>query len=200
MRRLPFKRPTTHYDERIKVLDEKICELINERKKISDNNPGYPPFQYISDWSRKYNIYEDFLKSLFGSLFNEKMYVPIIEPEGFIKNLQVLKSIEIDNRFFSVINIRQYSNCSIIALDVDWDDSENDSIEAHQKYTQFELHISEKYNSRFREGSGGSGHYHFIYVVSPALPDNASGLNLLFKEYNPPYRNNQIGEDILIQL
>lgn len=36
--------------------------------------------------------------------------------------------------------------------------------------------------------------------MSPALPDNVSGLDLIFKEYNPPYRDKQIGQDIVIQL
>ena len=38
------------------------------------------------------------LESVFSSLWNEKWYKPSIEPEGFLKNLPVLKSIEIDTR------------------------------------------------------------------------------------------------------
>lgn len=38
MEPMPFKRPTDHYDEEIKYIDEKICELINKRKEISKDN------------------------------------------------------------------------------------------------------------------------------------------------------------------
>jgi predicted RNA methylase len=33
---MKFNRPTNHYDERIKQIDEKICELVRERKKIPE--------------------------------------------------------------------------------------------------------------------------------------------------------------------
>jgi len=38
MERMPFQPPTTHYDERITEIDEKICELIRERSERSDDN------------------------------------------------------------------------------------------------------------------------------------------------------------------
>jgi hypothetical protein len=75
---MPFKRPTTHYDERINQIDQQICELIKQRKEISNNNPGYPPFEYISNWAEKFDLYQDQLKSVFTSLWNEDMYRPIV--------------------------------------------------------------------------------------------------------------------------
>ncbi|AGX42121.1 hypothetical protein CLSA_c11150 [Clostridium saccharobutylicum DSM 13864] len=83
LERMPYKRPTTHYDERIKELDEKICELINKRKNASDNDPGYPPFEYISNWAKKFDLYEDLLKSVFQSFWNEKLYKPVVRPKEF---------------------------------------------------------------------------------------------------------------------
>jgi hypothetical protein len=46
---MPFKRPTTHYDQRINEIDEQLCKLIKQRKEISNNNPGFPPLEYISN-------------------------------------------------------------------------------------------------------------------------------------------------------
>lgn len=90
MKRMPFERPTEHYDEKIKQIDEKICELINQRKEMSNNNPGYPPFEYISNWARKFDLYEDLLKSVFSSLWNEKIYMPFVEPEQFRRRSSAL--------------------------------------------------------------------------------------------------------------
>jgi hypothetical protein len=199
MKRMTYRRPTTHYDERIKQIDEKICELIKQRREISDNNPGYPPFEYISNWAEKFGLYEELLKSIFSLLWNEKMYKPFVEPEGFRRNLPVLKSIEVDNRLFSVTYIHQYSNSSIVNFNIDWD-STSDLSERQPRHTHFELFIDERYDCRMANGTGGDGHFHYNFIVSPPLPDNTSGIELFFKEYNKPFEDKQISHNIVIRL
>jgi hypothetical protein len=102
--RMPFERPTEHYDERISPIDEKLCELIKQRKEMSNNNPGFPPFEYIAAWAKKFEIYEDLIKTVFASLWNEKQFRPITEPDEFRKHLLVLKSVEKDNRMGQKVN------------------------------------------------------------------------------------------------
>jgi hypothetical protein len=34
VRRMPFVRPTDHYDERISQIDEQICELVKQRREV----------------------------------------------------------------------------------------------------------------------------------------------------------------------
>ncbi|HEX2925886.1 MAG TPA: hypothetical protein VHP38_06460 [Ruminiclostridium sp.] len=199
MRRMPFLRPTDYYDENVVQTDEKICELIKQRKDISNNNPGYPALEYIIDWSEKFDLYEDQLKSLFYTMWNEKTYRPFVEPKDFQKNIPVLKSIEVNDRLFSVIYIRQYANSSIVDFNVDWDNV-GDSQENRSHHTHFELFIDERYDCRMSDGTGGNGHMHYKYIVSPALPEDFVGIELTFKEYNPPFENNQIGQDIIIRL
>lgn len=199
MKRMTFKRPTTHYDERIKQVDEKICELIKHRKEISTNNPGYPPFEYITDWAAKNDLYEDLLKSIFSSLWNEKAYKPFIEPDDFQRNLPVLKYTEVDNRLFSVLSIRQYSNSSVVNFNIDWDNT-SDISDSQSRHAHFELFIDERYDCRMADGTGGHGHFHYNFIVSPPLPDNFSGIDLIFKEYGVPFNENQLGHDIVIRL
>ncbi|MFL0198269.1 hypothetical protein ACJDU8_22290 [Clostridium sp. WILCCON 0269] len=199
MKRISFKRPTNHYDERIKQIDEKICELIKQRKEISNNNPGYPPLEYISNWAEKYDLYDELLKSIFASLWNDKIYRVLIEPKEFQGNLPVLKSLEMDNRLFSVISICQYSNSSIVNFNIDWNNT-SDSLERQSRHTHFELSISEKYDCRMLSGTGGDGHFHYNFIVSPPLPNDISGIRLVFKEYTPPFMDIPIGEDVIIKL
>lgn len=52
MKQMPFEPPTNHYDERIEAIDEQICQLIKQRKELSNNNPGFPTNQHIADWSK----------------------------------------------------------------------------------------------------------------------------------------------------
>ncbi len=199
MNRISFRRPTEHYDEGIKQIDEKICELIKQRKEISSNNPGYPPFEYITNWGEKFDLYENLLKSIFASLYNENAFKAMVEPEGFIGNLPVLKAIEAEDRFFSITYICQYSNCSVINLNIDWDNT-NASAEHKSEHTHFKLFINSQYDCIFNSGTGGDGHHNYKFIVSPALPKDISGIQLIFKEYSMPDMDTPIGKDIIMQL
>lgn len=198
MKRLPYKRPTDHYDESIKGIDEKICKLIQTRKILSDNNPGYPPLEYISRWADDFGLYEEMLKSMFGVLWYEKQFKPYVEPEGFRLNVPVLKWTDINNCIYSVNLIRQYNNCSIVNFCMDWD-SEDDSPDERTRHRHFELELGGEYDCRLLRGSGSEGHYCYHYVVSPALPDEVSGMELLFKEYNQPFDDSETGMKVVFR-
>ena len=92
MKPMLFEPPTDHYDERIEATDEQICQLIKQRKELSDNNPGFPTEKHITDWSKKYDFEEDFLNYIFVDLLNEDLYKPVVEPKNFIKNTPVMKA------------------------------------------------------------------------------------------------------------
>lgn len=200
MKRMPFKRPTTYYDEKINKIDEQICKLIGRRKEISNNNPGYPPFEYISNWAEKFDLYEDQLKAIFISLWNEEIYRPIVEPRDFRMNLSVLKSIEIDKRFFSISYIHQYSNSSIVDLNVDLDRASETLDNQRTSHTNFKLYIDKEHDCTMIDGIAGNSHFHYKFIVSPPLPDNIYGTELIFKEYNIRFPDVQVGKDIVIQL
>ena len=78
MKRMPFEPPINHYDERIEAIDEQICQLIKQRKELSNNNPGFPTKQHIADWSKEYNFYEEFLNSIFSDFLYKRVLNYII--------------------------------------------------------------------------------------------------------------------------
>lgn len=199
MKRISFERPTEHYDERIFNIDEQICALINQRKEISGNNPGFPPFGYISKWASSFGLYEDYLKAVFGTLRSEEHFKPMIEPSGFRRHIPVLKSIEKDEHFYSVTSLRQYSNASVITFSIDWDMTTDISSNTH-KHSHFELCLGEKYDCRMTNGGGTSGHSSYNYVVSPPLSDDISGIELVFKEYSDPFKNRSTGIEIVFRV
>lgn len=94
MKRIPFEPPTEYYDHRIETIDEPICDLIRKRIDLSNNNPGFPPEQLISNWCNKYGLYEDLLHAIFGKFLNIENYKPFVEPKNSRKNIPILKSIE----------------------------------------------------------------------------------------------------------
>lgn len=199
MKRMPFERPTDYYDKRISTIDEELCALLKKRKDVSNNNPGYPTFELISNWSKKYDLYEDFLKSIFGSLINDEHFKPQVEPNNFLKHLPVLKSIEKNEVMYTVTFIRQFDNASVVQLNLDWN-ARNESLGDRPERKHYELFIDEKYNCRNNGGGGSTGHFTFNFVVSPSLPDDPSGLKLTFKEYKRPFKVNPTGLEIVMEL
>ncbi|KFM99811.1 chorismate mutase [Bacillus clarus] len=186
MQRTSFERPTDHYDERLYSIDEKICSLLKERKELSNGNPGFPPDEAISNWSEQNGFYPDYLNSLFSSMMDEDLFKPLIEPTKFLKHIPVFKNFEHKEIMYTVTFIRQYTNASVVYLYSDWDPM-NDVFNEQKVHDSFQLSINDTYNCWSEGASGGNGHMGFHFVISPALPDNPSGISLLFKEHSMPY-------------
>ncbi|WP_409303921.1 hypothetical protein [Peribacillus sp. SCS-155] len=199
MKRMPFEPPADYYDERLITIDEQICSLLKQRKDISNNNPGFPPEDVISNWALKYDLYEDYLKSLFGSMRIDAFFKPRIEPTGFRKHLSVLKSIEKGDRVYSVTVIRQYENASVIQLHIDWDGAKDIPLDLRHHNT-FELFLGEKYDCRQDRAGGSTGHYTYNFIVSPPLPDDISNMDLVFREYSDPFKDNPTGLEIVMNI
>lgn len=201
MKRVPFEPPTEHYDERIEAIDEQICELINQRKDHSNNNPGFPTKQLISHWSKKYGFNEDFLNGVFAHFLNEEIFRPVVEPKGFLKNIPILKSFEKDDVFYSVTFVRQYENASVVHFNIDREDSDDEVPRRIREPILFDLSIEGKeadYNCRNEGGGGSGGHESYTFIVSPALPDDLSKIKLVFKKYKPPFFNKPTGVEFVI--
>jgi hypothetical protein len=190
MKQRPFEPPTDYYDKRIEAIDEEICALIKKRKALSDDNPGFPTKKRIASWAEKYNFYEDFLNSLFASLLNEEMYKPQVEPEGFVKNIPLLKSFEKNNIFYTVTFVRQFENASVLYLHMDRNKPmERDKLFLHHPYFVLSIESEETdYNCRNHGGGGSGEHMSYEYIISPALPDDCSKYKLVFKEFEEPFR------------
>ncbi|MEG0440262.1 MAG: hypothetical protein RR587_13595 [Solibacillus sp.] len=196
----PFERPTDKYDERLFSIDEQICEMLKKRKDISNNYSGFPPKEVIANWAEKYDLYEEYLSSLFGSVRLVDYFKPRVDPIGFRKHIPVLKSVEINDRFYSVMFIRQYENASVLRLNVDWDGTDELPMDIHSRRSVFELLLKGDYDCRAdgRKGSIGTDAYKFI--VSPPLPDDVSELELVFREYNDTFREKPTGLEVVLQL
>lgn len=200
MRMLPFERPTEHYDERIIELDEQICSLIRQRKETSDNNPGYPPLERIAEWSSRFGLHEAFLRSMFATMLNEEHFRPMVEPADFRKHIPLLKSVEQRERFYTLTSIRQYSNASVIILNIDWEAPEQpfERPEIRQHYS-YELFI-EGYDCRMMNGGSRSDHASYRFLVSPPLPDDPSGTEFRFQESSGRFDKMELGEEIVFKI
>lgn len=200
MQRLPFEHPIDKYDEKLFSIDEQLCALLKERKDISGSEPGFPPEEAIINWSLKYNLYEDYLKSLFGTMRLEDHFKPRVEPTGFRKHLPVLKSVEVNERFYSVTFIRQYENASVIHLNVDWHSVDEPPINMQNHHNSFELFLLGAYDCRSNGGRGSTGTKTYNFIVSPALPDDISGHELVFREYGDTFKDKPTGLEIVMHL
>ncbi|GAB2324122.1 hypothetical protein IRB23M11_17440 [Alkalibacterium sp. m-11] len=200
MKPMLFEPPTDHYDERIAATDEQICQLIKQRKELSDNNPGFPTEKHITDWSKKYDFEEDFLNYIFVDLLNEDLYKPVVEPKNFIKNTPVMKAFENDDTFYSVTFVSQFENASVVHLTINSHFTSDESEWDYSEHSHFELSIraeASQYKCRNEGGGGTLGNETFTFIVSPALPDDVSKYKLVFKEYKMPFKK-ETGFEVVI--
>lgn len=198
MKRMPFQRPTEHYDERVAPIDEQICKLLQQRKELSDNHPGYPPFEYIDKWAAEFGFYAEYLKTFFGVLENEQVFKPMVEPTVFRTYIPVQKSLQQDGLYYTVTSVRQYSNASIVTFNIEWDIYNELDNAASRKH--FELDVGEPYNCRMDTGGSTSGQSSCNYIVSPSLPDDLRGIVFTFREHVRPFNNEPTGKEISIRV
>ncbi|SFJ04574.1 hypothetical protein SAMN02799624_03159 [Paenibacillus sp. UNC496MF] len=200
MKRMPYKRPTEHYDERIKAIDEALCILLKKRKDVSDNRPGYPPFAYIEAWAADNGLYEDQLKYVFGLLMDESLYRPIVEPAGFRKNLLAARQTEFGEAVYAVPFVRQYENASVVHFTIDRSEEEDAAFDRSRRYRYYELTVGDGYECGSPVGSSHGGHHAHDYIVSPPLPDDLAGFEFTFREYERRGEQMPTGREIVIRM
>ncbi|EOO18238.1 hypothetical protein IGA_02257 [Bacillus cereus HuA3-9] len=119
-------------------------------------------------------------------MMDEDEFKPRVEATKFKKHIPVLKTYEHKGTVYTVTFIRQYSNASVIYLYKEWD-SKNKTLNEKNTHSLVELSINTTYDCWAEGWTGTDGHVSYQFVVSPALPDNLSGIRLRFKEQSMPF-------------
>ncbi|ETT85314.1 hypothetical protein MKZ08_07380 [Viridibacillus sp. FSL R5-0477] len=200
MKRNSIEQSSNNYNEQLFSIDEQICTLLKQRKDLSMDHPVFPPDEVLSKWATKYDLYEEYLSSLFGTVRMHDFFKPQVEPSGFRKHLPVLKSVEVDEKFYTVTFIRQYENASIVHLNIDWNET-IDTRKNHQlNHNHFALSIGQAYDCRNDRASGSTGNFMHSFIVSPPVPDDISGMTLVFTEYSDIFNDKATGLEIAMHL
>ncbi|NGZ74354.1 hypothetical protein [Saccharibacillus alkalitolerans] len=203
MQSMRAERPDGYYDERLMPIDERICELLQRRKEISEGNPGHPSKARIAEWSEKYGIYENLLDSIFGSLASEEHYKPEVRPIGFRCRIPVLRTAEQSDIFYSIVTVRQYENASVAVLSADWEEvePEYDEYPRERSHKEFELSVSGEtdYDCRMHRGAGTTGKMSLNYVISPPLPDDLTGISFRVRAYEDYGKQKPLGPEIVLE-
>ena len=79
---------------------------------------------------------------------------------------------------------------------MDWEEKEDTNF-----YPDIlDLIINDTYFCHSEGGGGTTGHASHSYIISPALPDDVSGIELIFKEPGRPFKVNSTGFEFTIKL
>ncbi|UZD44898.1 hypothetical protein [Peribacillus frigoritolerans] len=62
-------------------------------------------------------------------------------------------------------------------------------------HNTFDLFLGEEYDCWQDRAGGSTGHFTYNFIVSPPLPDDISNMDLVFKEYSDPFKENSTGLD-----
>ena len=192
----PIERTNSYYNESLLSIDKKLCELLSDRKKIIKSNLGFPPDKVVSSLADEYGFQKEYLQSLFSTIEMEEHYEPTIEPVEFQKYLPVLKAYGDQKVLYTVTYIRQYANASVLYLHMDWEEKED----ANFYPDMLDLFINDTYFCHSEGGGGTTGHASHSYIISPALPDDLTGIELVFKEAGRPFVENPTGFEFTISL
>ena len=167
---MPFYPLTDYYCNELAPLDEEICSLLAKRKELSEENPGFPNSNLISEWSQKFGLNENWLRRTFAVyLQGEECYQPPAEPMGFLKFVSVLKSVVIEDFSYTVTHMKQYSNASVVYVETE--------LMIPGRFVRFghagfELFIAPEYQCRQDGGCGSGKVMQHSFVVTPPLPDD----------------------------
>lgn len=132
----------------------------------------------ISSLADQFGFRKEHVESFFTTIEMENRFTPDVVPIEFKKYVPLLKSYEKEEVMYTVTFIRQYSNASVLYLDIDWE--ENVAFESNNGPDFFELSIDDTYICRSETGGGTTGHMSFNYIISPALPDDLTGIEFFF--------------------
>lgn len=115
-----------------------------------------------------------------------------------------MKAIEKDERLYAITFIRQFDNASVIYLTIDWDAPNiSDPLEEMRRSRSegaLYLYINDNFDCRTTGKRGSEGHFTHKFIVSPALPDDLTGLSLIFTEYTSHLKENLTGLEFVINL
>ncbi|SDQ27831.1 hypothetical protein LHA31_08290 [Carnobacterium viridans] len=195
----PIERTNSYYNESLLSIDKKICNLLNQRKVVQGKNIFFPPDEVVSCFAEEYDLQEEYLQSIFTTMAMEASLKPMVVPVEFKKYVPVLKMYENNGVIYTVTFIRQYANASVLYLDTDWEEAKENS-EDNYNPDLFELSINDIYDCRSEVGGGTTGHMSQNYIISPSLPDDVSGIELIFKEPGRPFKVNSTGFEFTIKL
>ena len=171
--RMSFRPPSDYYCEEVAPIDEQICGLLAKRKELSNNNPGFPNLDRISEWSQQYGLDEDWLRRIFAYMHGKHHLQTQIEPTEFLKFVPILKSVEVDSIMYAVTHMKQYSNSSVVYIETEVNTAEPYVRLGH---ANFELSISPEYQCRPNGGCGQDRGMQHSFVVTPSLPDDLTGV------------------------
>ncbi len=174
-------------------IDEQICGLLAKRKELSNNNPGFPNLDRISEWSQQYGLDEDWLQRIFAYMYGEHHLQTLIEPTEFLNFVPILKSVEVDNIIYAVTHMKQYSNTSVVYIE-----TEVNTVDPYVRlgHANFGLSISPDYQCRPNGGCGQDRGMQHSFVVTPSLPDDLTGVE--FHLSVKPFRQEPEIEELLL--
>lgn len=168
-----FHSPTDYYCEALDTVDERLCALIAERKKVSGNNPGFPGVDRIAAWCQNYGLDEQMTLGIFSQLYQEDRFQPPPVPIGFRRFVPIVKFVKLDSVLYAVTHMKQYANASVVNIEISLETDDETVGIAH---AQVDLSIGPEYTCRQDSGSSSGRSMQYSFTVTPPLPDNISDM------------------------
>lgn len=175
------------YDNRLEPIDEKLVQLIAERRRVGKGTNGMPTAEQVERWSKEYGIDASVLRAVFASMENPQRFPRFpISPQNLQKIIPVMRKVKKDSITYQITRMEQYEECSLMHVDI-FADEDFDTVEFD---VQLILAVSPdaNYEVQMYGGQSTTNQASFKYGVSPKLPDNLEGHHFELVPYAQPSR------------
>ncbi|GLB61884.1 hypothetical protein [Cytobacillus sp. NCCP-133] len=183
-----FGRVKNEYNETFKAIDEKLLELIQERKAKTKGKRFFPPMELMEEWAKKYDMDVPEIGWFFNSL-DDRSYPFIPDEPGEIRNvLPIMRKSTVDDFDYMLTHAMQHDHCSVVTLEISYK-NQDENIGHLIPRLMLAVDGPVDYHVKRHGSRGGGGNTQMSFLVSPALPDHLDQINFALFPYFMPMEN-----------
>ncbi|WP_248928089.1 hypothetical protein [Paenibacillus hamazuiensis] len=164
----------SEYNDAVKQIDQKLLELIVERKTLAGGKRFSPPKELIRQWAETYEIPVPQINWLLHRLNEGDAPVFSDGPGELLNVISIMKKTTVDGFEYVLTHSMQHENGSMVHLDIR--QIRQDARVHVRPHLHLEITGAEPYNVHRHGSHGGGGQAHLNFFVTPRLPEDVSEL------------------------
>ncbi|MBW5466458.1 hypothetical protein GPJ61_01045 [Brevibacillus formosus] len=181
-----FQLVPNQYNDECKKIDERILQLLHERKVLANGKRLTPPQEIRQEWAKKYGMDEAELGWFLHTLNSETRPVFPDEYGELIGVLPIMKTTVLDGFTYTLTHAMQHKNLSIVHVEIKSVMTDDENIGRIRPHLILEIASSQEHHVRKSGARGSDREISLQFMVSPALPDQLDSVRFSLTPYAAP--------------
>ncbi|MCM3764557.1 vacuolar protein sorting-associated protein 54 [Neobacillus niacini] len=180
-----FRSIRNDYNDHFKEIDEKLLQLLHERKKLANGKRFFPSSEQMEKWAEQYEIEMPQVSWFFHSV-NEGPHSYVPEGPGELLNvIPIMKKTTVGDFQYLISHAMQHQNGSIITVEIEQLDREK-NLGMIRSHLILEVAGSVDYQVHRHGVHGRDGQTQIEFLVTRRLPDQLDGVAFALMPYAMP--------------